>query len=50
VMRVIKEFDADILSQDFEDLNILRIAVRLRDFDRMMEKLKEIRGLDITPV
>jgi hypothetical protein len=49
-MRLVKEFELNILSQDFNEDCQLKIEVKLRDKPGLLEKIKllQVTGHDIT--
>ena len=47
VMRLIKDMDCRIISQDFENSSIFKISIRLSLANKMLESLQKIDGLNI---
>jgi uncharacterized YigZ family protein len=47
VMRLIKDYDLDIKSQDFDNTCKMAVNVREANFEQVMEKLKDIDSVNI---
>jgi uncharacterized YigZ family protein len=47
VMRLIKDYDLDIKSQDFDNTCKMAVKVREANFEQVMEKLKDIDSVNI---
>ncbi len=47
VMKLIKEYDLQILNQHFDNLCEMEISVREKRFAEVLEKLKKIDGVDV---
>ncbi len=50
VMRIIKEFQLDIVKQDLQEKGEIILSVRLDDFDQIAKKFNQIHTLKVKPI
>ena len=48
VMKVVKEMSPKVLSQDFDNLCVMRLAIRQSRAEQLVDKLSKIEGVTVT--
>ena len=46
-MRIVKEENLDVLKQDYTDKCILMVAVRLNDYEKVLQRYADVYGVEI---